>query len=182
LPIDKRSGVVEDLLVTDDALIRAVREQAADRELPEPVCADDVRAVEQLVGHPMPQLLRRLYLEVANGGFGSWDVVSLTDTGDWFSDCADIAEAYRDFADPESPLPSGIVPLMDRGGAMWALIDFRTADGQMWDWDPNLCCPEHALAPLGQSLAEWLTDWLNGTMPDGPYPQRELAAEGCPAR
>ncbi|MCQ4205668.1 SMI1/KNR4 family protein [Streptomyces longispororuber] len=130
----------------------------------------------------MPQLLRRLYCEVANGGFGAWDVVSLTDTGDWFSDCADITEAFSNFADPENPLPSGIVPLMDRGCAMWALIDFRTADGQMWDWDPNLCCRAHALAPLSQSLAEWLTDWLNGAMPDGPYPNRVQVAQDCPAR
>ncbi|MFH8739152.1 SMI1/KNR4 family protein [Streptomyces sp. NPDC017964] len=174
--------MVEDLSVTDDELILAVREQMASRDLPEPALADDVRAVEQMVGHPMPQLLRRLYLEVANGGFGPWDVVSLTDTGDWFSDCADITEAYRDFADPEKGLPPGIVALMDRGCAMWALIDFRTADGQMWDWDTNLCCTEHALAPLGQSLAEWLTDWLNGTMPDGSYPHREVSSQDCSSR
>lgn len=48
--------------------------------------------------------------------------------------------------------------------------------------DPNLCCTEHALAPLGQSLTEWLADWLNGTMPDRPYPHRELANNDCPAR
>lgn len=174
--------MVEDLRVTDDDLILAVQARAADQELPEPASVDDVRAVEQMVGQPMPPLLRRLYLEVANGGFGPGGVVSLTDTGDWFSDCADITEAYRDFADPECPLPLGIVPLMDRGCAMWALVDFKTADGQMWDWDPNLCCVDHALAPLGQSLAQWLTDWLHGAMPDGPYPHRELAAKDCPAR
>lgn len=171
----------EDLRVTDDDLIVAVQARVADQDLPEPASADDVRAIEHMVGQPMPLLLRRLYLEVADGGFGPWDVVSLTDTGDWFSDCADITEAYRDFADPESPLPPGIVPLMDRGCAMWALIDFKTADGQMWDWDPSLCCGEHALAPLGQSLAQWLTDWLHGTMPDGSYPHREVTAKDCPA-
>ncbi|MDT0616430.1 SMI1/KNR4 family protein [Streptomyces lancefieldiae] len=174
--------MTEDLLVTDDDIILAVRAHVADQELPDPATADDVRAVEQMVGHPMPRLLRRLYLEVANGGFGSWEAVSLTDTGDWFSDCADITEAYHDFADPEHPLPPGIVPLMDRGCAMWALIDFKTADGQMWDWDPNLCCTAHALAPLEQSLTEWITDWLHGTTPDGTYPQRETTSKNCTAR
>jgi hypothetical protein len=111
---------------------------------------------------------------LVSGCPGTWDVVSLTDTGDRSSDCADITEAYGDFADPESPLPPGIVPLMDRGCAMWALIGFRTADGQMWDRDPTVCCAEHALAPLGQSPAEWLTDWLHGTMPEGSYPKCEL--------
>jgi hypothetical protein len=139
----------------------------------------DVSKVEETVGHPMPQLLRRLYLEVANGGFGPGGVVSLTDTGKWFSDRADIGMAYCDFAHPEEPLQPGIVPLMDRACAIWALVDFRTADGQMWDWDPNLCCVQHALAPLEQSLAQWLADWLHGTMPQGPYPQRESARRNC---
>ncbi|MFJ6000186.1 hypothetical protein [Streptomyces sp. NPDC092370] len=88
-------------------------------------------------------------------------MASLTDTGGWFSDCADITMAYRGFADPDV-LPPGIVPLLDRGCAMWTLIEFRTADGQLWDWDPSLCCMQHALAPLGQPLAQWLTDWVHG--------------------
>ncbi len=127
----------------------------------------------------MPQLLRRLYLEIVNGGFGPRGVVSLTDTGDWFSERVDIAMAYHDFANPDESLPRGIVPLMDRGCAMWALIDFRAEDGQMWDWDPNLCCMQHALAPLEQSLAQWLADWLHGTVPQGPYPQRESVSKNC---
>ncbi|MFJ3671187.1 SMI1/KNR4 family protein [Streptomyces sp. NPDC090106] len=171
--MDKGLGLLQDLLVTDDDLILAVREKVADRGLPEPASPADVRAVEQLVGHPMPELLRRLYLEVSNGGFGSWDAVSLTDTGDWFSDCADIAETYRDFSERDCPLPSGIVPLMDRGCAMWTLIDFRTADGQIWDWDPASCCTDHALAPLDQPLAQWLADWLRDTASDSSSPHRE---------
>ncbi|MGW6900876.1 SMI1/KNR4 family protein [Streptomyces sp. NBC_01727] len=167
--------------MTDDELIAAARSHARDAELPGPAVPEDVAAVERAVGHAMPRLLKRVYLEVSNGGFGPWGAVSLTDTGDWFSDCEDLAMAYRDFTDPERSLPPGLVPLMDRGCAMWALIDFRTADGQMWDWDPNLCCKKHALAPLGQSLTEWLADWLQGTMPDGSYPHREPASQDCPA-
>lgn len=106
-------------------------------------------------------------------------MVSLTDTGKWFSDHADIGMAYHDFAHPDEPLPPGTVPLMGRGCAMWALVDFRTADGPMWDWDPSLCCMRHALAPLEQSLAQWLADWLHGTTAQGPYPQRQSASKNC---
>ncbi|MGW5130711.1 SMI1/KNR4 family protein [Streptomyces sp. NPDC004135] len=164
--------------MTDDELVLAVRTHVAGRGLPDPASADDVAAFERVVGHPMPELLRRMYLEVANGGFGPWEVASLTDTGDWFSDCADITMAYRGFADPDG-LPPGIVPLMDRGCAMWTLIDFRTADGQLWDWDPNLCCMQHALAPLGQPLAQWLIDWVHGKAHEGPYSQRVLPTADC---
>ncbi|MEU8489031.1 SMI1/KNR4 family protein [Streptomyces sp. NPDC048641] len=167
--------------MTDDELIAAVRTYAADQDLPGPALPADIAAFEHIAGHTMPHLLKRIYLEASNGGFGPWEVVSLTDTGDWFSDCEDIAMAYREFAEPERGLPPGLVPLMDRCCAMRALIDFTTADGQMWESDPNLCCKEHALAPLGQSLAEWLADSLHGAIPDGSYPHRELAAEDCPA-
>jgi hypothetical protein len=167
--------------VTDDELVLAVRAHVAGKGLPSPASVKDVAAFEQIVRHPMPELLKRLYLEVANGGFGRGKALSLTDTGRWFSDRADLAMAYRDFAsDPDHPLPPGIVPLMNRGCAMWTLIDFGTTDGQMWDWDPKLCGLPHALAPLEQSLSQWLTDWLHGTMPDGPYPHRELSSRNCP--
>lgn len=65
---------------------------------------------------------------------------------------------------------------------MWALIDFKTPEGQMWDWDPNICCSKHALAPLDQSLSNWLTDWLNDALPDGPYPHRESESANCVLR
>lgn len=29
---------------------------------------------------------------------------------------------------------------MDRGCCMWTMIDFSTAEGRIWDWDPNDCC------------------------------------------
>ncbi|KOG31660.1 hypothetical protein ADK37_30095 [Streptomyces resistomycificus] len=165
--------------MTDDELVLAVRKLLVGRELPGPASAENVAAFERVVGYPMPKLLRRMYLEVANGGFGPWEAVSLTDTGDWFSDCADITTAYRDFVDPEHGLPPGIVPLMDRGCAMWTLIDFRTEDGQIWDWDPNLCCTRHASAPLGQSLAQWLIDWIRGEAHEGSYPDRVAATTSC---
>ncbi|MFE6482208.1 SMI1/KNR4 family protein [Streptomyces sp. NPDC057757] len=165
--------------MTDDEFVLAVRTHVAGRGLPGPTSAEEVDAFERVVGHPMPELLKRIYLEVANGGFGSWAVVSVTETDDWFSDCADITMAYRGFTDPDDVLPPGVVPLMDRGCAMWTLIDFRTADGQMWDWDPNLCCIRHAPAPIGQSFAHWLTDWLHGKAHEGPYPRNALALSGC---
>ncbi|UYQ65749.1 hypothetical protein [Streptomyces peucetius] len=70
----------------EDELIDAVGRRAGDRELPPRASSADVTAFEAVVGHRMPQLLRRLCLEVANGGFGPWEVLSLTDTDDWFGD------------------------------------------------------------------------------------------------
>ncbi|MFJ9148567.1 hypothetical protein ACIRP7_10895 [Streptomyces sp. NPDC102270] len=97
--------------MTDGQLVLAVRTHVAGRELPGPSAAEDVTAFERVAGHPMPELLKRMYLEVANGGFGPKRAVSLTETDDWFSDCADITEAYHAFVAPDDVLPSGLVPL-----------------------------------------------------------------------
>ncbi|MFJ5639858.1 SMI1/KNR4 family protein [Streptomyces sp. NPDC093223] len=165
----------------DGERLLAVRAHVAGRGLYGPASVGDVAAFEQTMGHPMPDLLKRTYLEVANGGFGPKKTLSLTDTGNWFSGRADLAMGYYDFAaDPDHPLPPGIVPFINRNCSVLALIDFRTSDGQMWVWDPNLCCLPHAIGPLEQSLAQWLTDWLHDAMLDGPYPQRELSSRECP--
>jgi hypothetical protein len=164
---------------TDDDLIDAVRAAVADRDLPPPATPADVTRVERELGHPMPPLLRRLYLEVANGGFGPWECVSLTETDHWFSDAQDILEANHDFAsrnDPDLPVPPpGVVPLMDFGSGMWAMVDLRTEQGRIWDWDPGQSC---VLAPTTLSLAQWLQGWLEGRIVEGPhteYRDRETA-------
>ncbi|MFI1176835.1 hypothetical protein [Streptomyces melanogenes] len=56
----------------------AVRAKAADGNLPAPATPQDVTAVEAVVGYPMPHLLRRLDLELANGGFDPWNIASVS--------------------------------------------------------------------------------------------------------
>jgi hypothetical protein len=169
--------------MTDDELVEVVRTRVADRHLPPPAMPEDVAAVERAVGRPMPQLLRRLYLEVANGGFGVWECLSLTDTGNWFSDERDMIEAHRLFSakdDSDIPAtPEGVVPLMDRGCCMWTMIDFSTPEGRVWDWDANDCC---VLVPTTLTLARWLTGWLEGWIVPGPYSRFRIHADGCPDR
>ncbi|MEU9339463.1 hypothetical protein AB0D49_41045 [Streptomyces sp. NPDC048290] len=58
--------------MTDDEIIYRLREQDAAGELPPPASPEAVAELEAVVGHPMPPLLRRIYLEVADGGFGRW--------------------------------------------------------------------------------------------------------------
>ncbi|MEU0600878.1 DUF4240 domain-containing protein [Streptomyces sp. NPDC006393] len=169
--------------MTDDELVEAVRTRVADRDLPSPATPDDVAAVERAVGRPMPPLLRRLYLEVANGGFGVWECLSLTDTGNRFSDERDMIEAHRLFSmkdDSGIPaIPEGVVPLMDRGCSMWTMIDFSTPEGRVWDWDANDCC---RLVPTTLTLARWLTGWLEGWIVPGPYSPFRIHPDDCPDR
>jgi hypothetical protein len=96
----------------------------------------------------MPTLLRRLYLEVANGGFGpDGSVLSLTDTGEWYSDEESLLQFVRDWRpapESEAPLQPLHVPLLvTLGWPIWWHVDFSTPEGRMWGWDPNARCPRH---------------------------------------
>ncbi|MGV9273826.1 DUF4240 domain-containing protein [Streptomyces griseosporeus] len=167
---------------SDDDLIAAIRQRVAGRGLPPPASAADIAEFEHRVGHPMPALLRRLYLEVGNGGFGIWSCLSLTTVDAWFGDFEDLAEAYRIFSLPaddpwDESVPKGVVPLMDRGCCMWTMVDFRTPEGRIWDWDANDCC---TLTPTTLTLADWLKGWLEGWIIPGPYSELRVHPAGCP--
>ncbi|MDX6329418.1 MAG: hypothetical protein QOI83_1801 [Streptomycetaceae bacterium] len=56
--------------MTDDEVVEAVRALAQAGRLPNSATPEAVAEAEEVIGFPLPPLLRRLYLEVANGGFG----------------------------------------------------------------------------------------------------------------
>lgn len=171
------SAVTDPVAWTDEEIVAKIREFAEKNELPQPAPAAAADELEAALGQPMPPLLRRIYCEVANGGFGiDGDVVSLTDTGKWYSDEESLTDIYRRWSQPPEEwdiYPHHVVPLVTLGCAIWWHIDLRSPQGQMWGWDPNALCRHHRLFPQRFTLAEWLTDWLQGnrtfpTPPDVP--------------
>ncbi|MGJ5793482.1 hypothetical protein [Streptomyces griseorubiginosus] len=162
--------------MTDDELIQRIREHDAADELPPPAPPEAVAELETAVGHPMPRLLKRIYLEVADGGFGRWgEALSLTDMTYSFSDSSRLLEEYLGWRGTPNHPPS-VVPLLTWGCAIWSLVDYSTPEGRMWAWDPNARCPHHghALFPEDHTLAERLGGWLDGhsdfpKAPAGPY-------------
>ncbi|MGW0184614.1 SMI1/KNR4 family protein [Streptomyces sp. NPDC003362] len=161
--------------MTDDEIVERVRAYARVHELPPPAPAQAVVEVEAAVGHPMPALLRRLYLEVANGGFGpDGSILSLTDTGEWYSDEESLLQLVRDWRPASEPEalshPLHVPPLVTLGCAIWWHVDFSTPEGRMWGWDPNARCERHRFFVERFNLAEWLADWLEGnrTFPHPP--------------
>jgi hypothetical protein len=131
--------------MSDDEIIAALRARVADSRPTDlsnysprldHATADDVEAAEQVIGYPLPPLLRRIYLEVANGGIGPFGGIdglpTLADTS-----YVSTLNAYEDWyavdlePDEPPPLPRGVMVLCDFGCAMAAMIDFRTPDGAM---------------------------------------------------
>lgn len=117
---------------------------------------------EQVIGYRLPPLLRRLYLEVANGGFGPRDGVLGVSGGAWVGDWADIVDVYTAFRSDRHP--AWLVWLFDWGCAIWSLVDCRDPAGPMWGWDPNGCCLDHGLFSQHMPLADWLAKALDGSL------------------
>ena len=120
----------------------------------------------------MPPLLRRLYLEVANGGFGPGEdgvlgvrgYHGLTCHGDW-DDLLDVHNAFR--SGPGPHVPRQMLWLYDWGCAIWSLVDCSKPEGQMWVWDPNgdeHPSPDNSLFRQAMTLTEWLAAWLEGRL------------------
>ncbi|MFJ8627873.1 hypothetical protein ACIRD3_34250 [Kitasatospora sp. NPDC093550] len=137
--------------MTDDEIVEACRRIARDRHAPPPAPHEAVAEAERVIGFAFPPLLRRLYTEVSNGGFGPLDGVLPVDVGQRDEH---IAESYEHGPDPTG----AVVPLYDWGCAMWSLIDFRDPDGAMWSASDGDC------RPLGIGLAQWLVAVMAGEL------------------
>src|SRR5262245_42878043 len=87
-----------------------------------------VRGAEEKLGFALPPLLRRAYLEIANGGFGPG--YGIMGVGDGFTDdlehtVVDLYLSYRQ-RDPEDPTwqwPHGLLPICHWGCVVYSAVD-----------------------------------------------------------
>ena len=124
-------------MMTDDGIIQALRLRVAQGRPTDqswapksaPATTAAVDEAEQVIGYPPPPLLRRVYLEVANGGVGpSGGIEGLPGGyargGDMFANYVSYRTAELDPGDPPAP-PNGLLFICDYGCAAWALVDCR---------------------------------------------------------
>ncbi|HEV2639665.1 MAG TPA: SMI1/KNR4 family protein [Actinocrinis sp.] len=145
--------------MNEDEVFEAMRARAATAQWPAPASLESVEEAEKVIRHPIPPLLRRLYLEVANGGFGpGFGVMGVRGgrPGPLFTDIADV---YQEGPDPTGVVPDGLVLLYDWGCAIWSVVDFRDQAGPMWEADNGQLFNEN------MNLTEWLSRSLDGTLP-----------------
>jgi hypothetical protein len=104
--------------MTDDELIKAIRASLSGGEAPAPATVEAVLEAEVAFGFPIPLILRRLYLEVANGGFGPrFDVMGVRGHN-YFTggDYADIVDLYGEGPSGDGEYgPPGMAWLLDWG-------------------------------------------------------------------
>ena len=110
-----------------------------------------LEAAEAQVGVTLPALLRRLYTEVGNGGFGPSAGLVGVDGGHADVDGRNIGALYTDLR--AQGWPEGLLPLCDWGGGAWACVD---QDGRMVTMD------ESGPTKTRYTLLSWLEAWVSG--------------------
>jgi len=168
-------GVDDELLARAGDIERAMTTPAA-RPLPEPATPEALGAAEARLGVALPPILRRCYLEVANGGFGPGSgIVGVS--GGWTTERGkSIEDLYEEMGDSATEnqrwvWPAGLLPLVDYGGA-FGCVDASTAQGRIVDWDPDELDDRgpyggwsRSFREVAPSLAAWLEAWLDAPAP-----------------
>jgi hypothetical protein len=169
-----------------DSLVARITERVADPLLavdaatwvcPMPTVAPpatpaEVDAAEAALGFAIPPLLRRLYTEVGNGGFGpdyGLEGVPRIPPVPGRADIVVLYEMYNSEPPPDDPghvWPRGWVPLISGGCLYMECVDFLTPphpvrryDGNAGKWGRPI---DEWFTPVAPSLEARLQAWLAG--------------------
>jgi SMI1 / KNR4 family (SUKH-1) len=141
---------------------------------------DQVATSERQLGFRLPQFLRKVYLNVGNGGFGpGYGLYGLNAaTGD-YSDSYDYAlDHYRVLVQGPHDYPRvyrwplGMLPVCHWGCGIFSFINCAREDGRVHRYsfegydpeDPKSCedVTIDALPVESGSVREWLQSWIDG--------------------
>jgi len=132
-----------------------------------PASEGAVAEAEATIGWSLPPLLRRLYLEVGNGGFGPRDGILGVRGGVGNGGWDDVVAVHRAFnAHPTDPLtpPAWMLWIFEWGCTVWSIVDCRDPTGPMW------FNADGEQEQESMTLAEWLDRWVHCRLyiPSGP--------------
>jgi hypothetical protein len=128
-----------------------------------PASVASIEQAERVIGHRLPGLLRRLYAEVANGGFGpGYGVLGVT--GGHHDGGQTALDLYQRRPEWWASAGATLVPICHWGCAIYSFIDCSTDEGPIWGFDPNPGPVDAALFPQGLSFAGWLARWIDGNL------------------
>jgi hypothetical protein len=132
-----------------------------------PVTARVLAEAEAQLGFPLPPLVRALYTQVADGGYGpGHGVIDLI--GDEYSLVG--SRILMNLQNANSPggrwWPERLVQFVSWGCHYFSGIDCSHSNCPVFFYDHDRAVDEVLLAdclfPEADSLAEWLSDWLDG--------------------
>ncbi len=136
-----------------------------------PPSTEAVAAVERRLGVELPAPLRAVYQHVGDGGFGpAYGLLGLVD-GAKNEDGLNAVGVYESFIepDPDDPhwqWPTGLLPVVHLGCAMFFCVRCDTPDGDVVWFEPNAHVEgmpwDDTLFPLSMSILALLEQWLDG--------------------
>jgi hypothetical protein len=166
-----------DLVARADQLA-AQMQQPADQPLPAPACPHQLADAEAALGTRLPTLLHRLFLEVANGGFGPGYGLLGVDPAGWTDDRGqDLVALHASMRDHDGGDPSrwtwpaSLLPIAHLGDAVYACIDTARPGSPVveydpsdldWDDDGSPIDEGSAFVEVSPSLEAWLATWVDG--------------------
>jgi hypothetical protein len=153
---------------SDDALIQSLRTRLqveprspmwSDVPRAHPVAPmEGVARVEVHLGFALPAFARRIFTEVADGGFGpAYGIFPLVSAYAGSAPRETVIEV-RDKLAVDSRWPQKLMPLCDWGCANWSCLDCRTDSGAV-----VTLAGEDGFFDTGRDLHSWLSAWLDGT-------------------
>ncbi len=167
-------------LSSGDDLLALIRERAsssrADRGAPgslvfEPASAEVIEEAEKSLDFALPPLLKRVLLEIGNGGFGPGHGLLGVRGGATDEHGNSLVDLYDGLSatNPEDPgwsWPEHLVPICPWGDSTYSCVDCSRPEGQVVTFDANGYRPGTDLArllePQDLTLDAWLRAWTEG--------------------
>ncbi len=130
----------------------------------------DVENDEKRLGLALPPLMKRLYTEIGNGGFGpGYGLIGLTNgvPDDLGKTAPTIYEQFRGGypSEPEWAWPDRLLPICNWGCAILSCVDCADADFRMRIFDPNAHGEgdwSDAFFEESESFDSWIGAWASG--------------------
>gem|GEM_PF-5669545 len=127
--------------------------------------AQELENAEIQLERTFPELLRRIYLEVGNGGFGPGFGMLGIGSGHKNALDLDLVQFYKVLEQQDESWPKWLTPLVDWGCGSFTCLDF--AGGALQRYIPNFYGSDEEegndlFLPEEESLSSYLARWLNG--------------------
>jgi hypothetical protein len=146
-----------------------------------PANIEQITAAEARLGFALPELLRDIYLQIGNGGFGpGYGLIGIEGGATDYRDRS-LEQVYESFRRSMPGLPSPWseqwLIISEYGCGIWECLDCSQPDGKVYYYDPNI--PGDGpwgdfLVPEFNSLEEWLDLWLRV---DDPFKRRSSTVD-----
>jgi len=156
----------------DDLLVRVRPAPGAAESLSfEPASAELIEEAEKSLDFSLPPLLKRVLLEIGNGGFGPGRGILGVRGGATDEHGSSLVDLYDGLsaANPEEPRwrwPERLVPICTWGDATYSCVDCSRPGGHLFVYDANGYRPgsdlAHFLVPQDLTLEAWLRAWAEG--------------------